>query len=96
MVPNFRYTAQAAEAGDHLVVRPTGIEGAMRIFVNIGGVEVTVSEVSFTVPKNVRLGRRLSCSFNGCYAVIAAGAAAHQDKVFYFLGFIIKVNANAP
>jgi uncharacterized protein (TIGR03437 family) len=77
MVPNYRYAAQTAQAGDHLVIYATGIDGAMRIAVNVGGIETTpdsitplpgypgVSQVSFTLPQSTIPGETVDLSLTG-------------------------------
>jgi uncharacterized protein (TIGR03437 family) len=74
MVPNYEYAGQPAQPGDRLVIRTTGIQGAMRTFVNINGIEVTpdsvdlipeyagVTQIAFTIPLSAISGNATTLS----------------------------------
>jgi uncharacterized protein (TIGR03437 family) len=71
MVRNYKYSSQPAQSGDRLVISATGIGGAMKTFVNIGGIEVSpesvsdvpghagVSNVYFSVPQGISFGNAM-------------------------------------
>jgi uncharacterized protein (TIGR03437 family) len=77
MVPNYRYAAQTAQAGDRLIIHATGIDGAMRIAINVGGLEIIpdsitplpthpgVSQVLFTLPQSTMRGEIVDLSLAG-------------------------------
>jgi uncharacterized protein (TIGR03437 family) len=90
MLPNYRYFSQPAQPGDLLEILATGIDGAIGVLVNIGGVQVTptsissvpgragVSRVSFVVPPSVGSSDSANLSLTG---LITGGTTATSNTV---------------
>lgn len=90
MIRNFRHVSQPAQAGDAVSLFATGVEGAAKLSVRVGGREVTPDSVSrvpglpglwlvsVTLPKEVPTGDRVGLSISG---QISNGARLDSNQI---------------